>query len=138
MKGIRNYIFSYIYMDNLNKNLPNENIFKLEPEELLYWLNQNFNDDVPIALNTTQELKDAGELLGKLMNVYSYLNSLSLHARLQVRNLKKNKSEKEEIDKAIDRKEILSSYADTIKLRYNAVSRMITVRKQVEDELKML
>lgn len=120
-------------------NTPIDKTFlEIEPEELLCWLNDNFNDDVPIALNTTQDLKNAGELLGKLMNVYSYLNSLSLHARLQVRTLKKNKADKEEIDKAIDRKEILSSYADTVKLRYSAVSRMITVRKQVEDELKML
>ena len=45
---------------------------------------------------------------------------------------------KEEINDCIDRRDILDSFANTVKLQYTAVSRMITVKKQVDDELKML
>ena len=76
--------------------------------------------------------------MGKLTNIYSYLVSLSLFAKLKVREAKKDKTNKEEIDKAVDRKEIITSYADIIKCQYNAVSRMVTVKKQIDDEMHMI
>ena len=115
-----------------------ENILSLDPEDLLHWLNENFLEEVPIAIDNTDDLKKAGILLGKLTNIYSYLVSLSMFAKLKVREAKKNKDNKEEIDKAVDRKEIINSYADIIKCQYNAISRMVTVKKQIDEEMKMI
>lgn len=115
-----------------------ENILSLDPEDLLQWLNSTFLEDIPIAINNTEDLKKAGVLLGKLTNIYSYLVSLSMFAKLKVREAKKDKENKENIDKAIDRKEIINSYADIIKCQYNAVSRMVTVKKQIDEEMKMI
>jgi hypothetical protein len=115
-----------------------ENILSLDPEDLLQWLNSNFLEDIPIAINNVEDLKNAGVLLGKLTNIYSYLVSLSMFAKLKVREAKKDKENKENIDKAIDRKEIINSYADVIKCQYNAVSRMVTVKKQIDEEMKMI
>lgn len=115
-----------------------ENILSLDPEDLLQWLNSNFLEDIPIAINNVEDLKNAGVLLGKLTNIYSYLVSLSMFAKLKVREAKKDKENKENIDKAVDRKEIINSYADVIKCQYNAVSRMVTVKKQIDEEMKMI
>ena len=115
-----------------------ENILSLDPEDLLQWLNSNFLEDIPIAINNVEDLKNAGVLLGKLTNIYSYLVSLSMFAKLKVREAKKDKENKENIDKAVDRKEIINSYADVIKCQYNAVSIMVTVKKQIDEEMKMI
>mgnify|MGYP003312398494 CR=1 FL=1 len=85
-----------------------------------------------------QEIQMQKEDYAEMTELYLRQILISLHRYLSHTNKIDNSQMVEEIDKAIDRKEILSSYADTVKLRYNAVSRMITVRKQVEDELKML
>ena len=61
-----------------------------------------------------------------------------MFAKLKVREAKKDKENKENIDKAVDRKEIINSYADVIKCQYNAVSRMVTVKKQIDEEMKMI
>lgn len=126
-------------MTNQIKNTSQfENILTLEPEDLLQWLNDNFLEDVPTSVSTVDELKTAGVSLGKLTNIYSYLVSLSLYAKLKVREVKKNKENKEIIDKAVDRKEIINSYADIIKCQYTAISRMVTVKKQIDEEIKMI
>ena len=126
-------------MNELDNNTSQfENILSLDPEDLLQWLNSNFLEDIPIAINNVEDLKNAGVLLGKLTNIYSYLVSLSMFAKLKVREAKKDKENKENIDKAVDRKEIIKSYADVIKCQYNAVSRMVTVKKQIDEEMKMI
>lgn len=114
------------------------NILTLDPADLLVWLNDNFLENIPTSVTNIEDLKRSGELLGKLTNIYSYLNSLSLFAKLKVREAKKDKTNKEEIDKAIDRRDIITSYAETIKCQYNAVSRMVTVKKQIDDEMRMI
>ena len=125
-------------VENINNSAQFDNILNMEPASLLLWLNKNFLEDIPTTLETTQDLKKAGELLGRLTNIYSYLISMSLFAKLKVREAKKNKIEKDEIDKCVDRKEIISQFAETIKCQYNAISRMVTVKKQIDDEMKMI
>lgn len=123
---------------NTQSNSQFDSILSLAPEDLLSWLQDNFMEDIPTSVTSVEELKKAGEMLGKLTNIYSYLVSMSLFAKLKIREARKNKDDKEEIDKCVDRKEIISSFADTIKCQYNAISRMITVKKQIDDEMKMI
>lgn len=113
-------------------------ILSLEPQELLMWLNETFMEEIPTSVTSIDELKKAGAMLGKLTNIYSYLTAMSLFAKLKVREAKKNKIDKEEIDKCVDRKEIIASFAETVKCQYTAISRMITVKKQIDDEMRML
>ena len=121
-----------------NNNSQFENILSLDPADLLAWLNDNYLETIPTTVTNVEDLKRSGELLGKLTNIYSYLTSLALFAKLKVREVKKDKANKEEIDKAIDRKEIINSFAEMIKCQYNAVSRMVTVKKQIDDEMRMI
>lgn len=116
----------------------NDNVLSFEPSELLLWLRENCSHEIPEKINTAQDLIEAGELISKLTSTYSYIMSLFLYAKIAVRDAKKNKLSKEEINDCIDRRDILDSFANTVKLQYTAVSRMITVKKQVDDELKML
>lgn len=124
--------------NQMNNTEQFENILSLEPEDLLEWLNNNFLEDIPVTVSDVEELKKAGKMLGELTNIYSYLVSLSLFAKLKVREVKRNKENKDIIDKAVDRKEIINSFAETIKCKYNAVSRMVTVKKTIDEEMKMI
>ena len=125
-------------MDNINNTVQYDNVLTLEPEDLVHWLNDNFAEDIPTSVSTVDDLKKAGELLGKLANIYSYLSTLALYAKLKTREAKKDKGNKEEIDKAVDRKEIINSYVDMAKFRYTALSRMINVKKQIYDEMNFI
>ena len=125
-------------MDNINNTVQYDNVLTLEPEDLVHWLNDNFAEDIPTSVSTVDDLKKAGELLGKLANISYYLSTLALYAKLKTREAKKDKGNKEEIDKAVDRKEIINSYVDMAKFRYTALSRMITVKKQIDDEMNFI
>ena len=84
-------------MDNINNTVQYDNVLTLEPEDLVHWLNDNFAEDIPTSVSTVDDLKKAGELLGKLANIYSYLSTLALYAKLKTREAKKDKGNKEEI-----------------------------------------
>ena len=51
--------------------------------------------------------------------------------------MKREKADKEEIDKMMEREELLTAYCEIVKMNYQAISRMISVRQQVYEELKM-
>lgn len=113
-------------------------ILKLKPQELLLWLNKNCSVIIPERIESAEDLKFSGELIGKITGYYSFLMSIYLNAKIEVRMAKREKLPKEEIEEYIDRRDILKEYTDMLKLQYTSISRMITVKKQVDEELKML
>jgi hypothetical protein len=115
-----------------------EDISQMSPRDLAIWLNNNYLIEIPTTLETCEDLKKAGVLLGKLTNVYSYIISMTTFAKLSVREAKRKKLDKELIDDCMDRKNVLEDFANTLKLQYTAISRMITVKKQIDDEMKMI
>lgn len=124
--------------NNNNESYNINNVLEMKPEALAVWLNQNYLEQIPISLETVEELKAAGTLLGKLANTYSFVKSIGMFANLAVRDSKRKKLDKAIIDENISRRDVLDTFADTIKIQYNAVSRMITVKKQVDDEMRMI
>ena len=113
-------------------------LLQLNPMELGTWLAKNYLFQIPVSINTVDDLKIAGELLGRLTNSYSYINTASTFANMAVRDAKRKKLDKQNIDDCISRRDLLETFADTIKAQYNAVSRMITVKKQMDDEMRMI
>lgn len=112
-------------------------IFSMDPELLLLELSTRVPSHIPISIDTVEDMAEAGKLLGKYASWYSYLMSMSLAAKLKKRALKQEKADKKEIEDALSREEVFSSYADIVKASYNAISRMFTVKQQINDELKM-
>lgn len=116
------------------------NVLGMEPELLAKWIECNFIKEIPITLETADDLKAAGILLGKLTNIYAYLMSLSTYAKLAVKEEKRKatKDSKEELNKSMSRRDIIDDYVSIVKMQYSAVSRMITVKKQIDDEMRMV
>lgn len=114
-----------------------QNILNSDPQELFMWIQREYMSEIPNQIDSSDELAKAGNRLGELINIYSYLMSMTTYANLNVKEKKKNKEDKEAINKAIIIRDILQNSADTIKAQYTAISRMISVRKQVMEEMSM-
>ena len=125
-------------MQNTDKNISYLNVLSMKPKELAIWLEENYACDIPTIIETLDDLKNAGILLGKLTNIYSFIMSMATFAKLSVRDSKRAGLTKDEINDCIDRRDILDNYAATVKMQYTAISRMITVKKQIDEEMKMM
>lgn len=136
-----------------------EEILQTNPIELIDWLQAEFELEVPHKLETIEELKNASKLLSKTTNTYSYLMNVSSYAKIYVREKKRisDKATKEskahkddeelakeaakaklEYENMIDRKEAIDNAADIANKQYNAISRMIAVKREINTELQML
>ncbi len=113
-------------------------LLQMEPPELLDYLTAEFSIEIPVSIESVDDLNNAGVLLGRCAANYSFLLTQAMMAKLAKRILKQEKAEKVEIDKALSREEILNMFADITKTSYNAISRMITVRTQATDEMRMM
>lgn len=127
------------------------NIINSDPFELLDWAKENFSYEVPSGINSVSDMGRVGTLLGTLTNKYSYLVSLTTElalyskmAKLNVPTKPKNADDmpyyiekKEEAEIMEQRKKVIECFANMLKQQYNAVSRMLTVYSQTQEELKM-
>lgn len=124
-------------LDN-NKYRSYREILESDPEELYNWIQERFIEEIPTSLETPDELILAGNRLGELTNIYSYLMSLVSIVNVYVKESKRKKIDKEVIDSFMEIREILQNSSDIIKMQYTAISRMITVKKQANDEINMV
>ena len=126
--------------DLVEKSIQNasfKEIYEMEPFEMTEKLTDSFSYDLPEFLDTPEDLRNAGRLLGELCAAYSYLIQLASYGKLLVRDLKRTKTDKATIDNAIDRRDVINNMAEIIKLQYNTVSRMVSIKQQINYELKM-
>lgn len=108
-----------------------------EPFRLMELFQEEYGYEIPETIDSIEDMKRAGKLLGKLANSYSYLMQLSSYAKLNVRIARRDKKNKEKIEDAIDRKTIIDTFAETVGMQYKAISRMLTIKQQINEELKM-
>ena len=112
-------------------------VYEAPPQELLQALKENFTTKLPTQIETPDDMRDAQKLLSRLASQYSFLQAISVEIKGRKRKLKRDKAEKNEIDDMMEREEMLNAYCDSVKMSYNAISRMITIRQQIYEELKM-
>jgi hypothetical protein len=125
-------------MGQFVKNFRNyKDILNSNPQELFDWIDDKYMEAIPESLETPDELLAAGNRLGELTNIYSYLMSMVTLSNMQLRNTKKDKDKKDEAIEMMNRKDVLQNAAEIIKMQYTAISRMITVKKQADEEINM-
>lgn len=112
-------------------------ILNMPPRSLISWLDENFVKELPMP-ETSTEFAQHNHLLGELANTYAYLTSLHSVAQIMVREAKRQTQDKDYINDCIDRRDVIESYINVVKMQYTAFSRMITVRKQADDEMRMM
>lgn len=114
-----------------------KNMLNISPEELLSVLRKKYLIEIPIEVETPEQMQEAGKLLGVCTSHYTYLENMRLAANLIKRNMKREGRPKEEIEDAVCREEIFKTYSEISKNTYKALSRMIATRQQVLFELRM-
>lgn len=117
-----------------SKPTPN-NLFTMSNSSLLDNLRDIILVDIPTGINSDNDLKRIEYLLGKLANDYSYLITLTGYARNYTRQLKRQGADfKHDYEDMLDKRDTLESMASAVKLQYQAVSRMLTTKIQIEEE----
>ena len=101
-------------------------VLEMQSEELIEWMLKEFAIEIPQAILTIEDMEEAGKILIKLTNYYSYLCALLSFAKINAR-AKKREKEKEAYEDAIDKREIIQNFTDCIKQKYPAVSRAVTI-----------
>lgn len=112
-------------------------IFTMEPEILRAAVATQFPVFIPMSIESVEDMAEAGHLLGRYASWYSYLTGMALAAKLRKRALKQEKADKKAVEDALSREEIFTSYADIVKSAYSAISRMFTIKQEINNELKM-
>lgn len=114
------------------------NLFTMSNTEIIDKLRGTIIEDIPRGIKTEEDLRRLEYLLGKLANDYVYLISMTNYARNYVRQLKrKGKEYQVEYEDMMDKRESLESIASAVKLQYQAVSRMLTIKIELEEENRM-
>lgn len=93
-----------------------------------------FLSNIDISILTTEDAQAATTELGELSNRYAYLSSLSNHAKLYKRRLRRagNVSDYEDM---IDKEAMIADAMSSVDRQYRALSKAITVHIENNKEL---
>lgn len=113
-----------------------EELLSMPPEELMAAASNRFKLDLPPSIDTVDNLNKLAKLMSKSISEYSYLINMAQIARMRKRALKRAGADKFTVEDALTREEIFTNYAEIMKAAYQAASRMITVKQEINEELK--
>ena len=113
-----------------------EELLSMPPEELMAAASNRFKLDLPPSIDTVDNLNKLAKLMSKSISEYSYLINMAQIARMRKRALKRSGADKFTVEDALTREEIFTNYAEIMKAAYQAASRMIAVKQEINEELK--
>ena len=113
-----------------------EELLSMPPEELMAAASNRIKLDLPPSIDTVDNLNKLAKLMSKSISEYSYLINMAQIARMRKRALKRSGADKFTVEDALTREEIFTNYAEIMKAAYQAASRMITVKQEINEELK--
>ena len=113
-----------------------EELLSMPPEELMAAASNRFKLDLPPSIDTVDNLNKLAKLMSKSISEYSYLINMAQIARMRKRALKRSGADKFTVEDALTREEIFTNYAEIMKAAYQAASRMITVKQEINEGLK--
>ncbi len=112
-------------------------LLEMKAEELVPYMMQICTISLPEKIDSIEEMQYASGLLSKASALYSFASNLALTSNIRKRNFKKEKK-KDEYEEEIAREMVFNSFSEQLKMSYNTVSRMFSIKQQISQELKML
>lgn len=113
-----------------------ETMKQMDPEELNKELVHEYVEMIPVEVTSIEDMQKAGKLLGILTNNYSYMLATLNTFKIWVKITKANE-DKKEYEKMVMRRDTVEAIVDILKQQYNAVSRLISVKQEINNELRM-
>lgn len=116
--------------------LTTDTMKNMDPEELNADLIDEYVHEIPVDIESIEDMAKAGHLMGILTNNYSYmvatLNTFKIWTKIA-----KLSEDKKEYEKMVMRRDSVEAIVDILKQQYLAVSRLITIKQEINNELKM-
>ena len=100
-------------------------------------LRTNYAVSLPEEIISIDDMYAVQKLLSRYSANYSFLSAMEIEAKSMKRKAKREKAGKEIIESYLEKEELFHTYAENMKMAYSSLSRMISVRQQINEELKM-
>lgn len=113
-----------------------DELINMDTEEFFNWVTYNFNTDMIEAVETEDDMRQASKMISRAIANYSYLSSLLAFLKIKVRQEKRNKN-KDVYEDLMDKREIVQEAVDSTKMLYNGISRMVTIKIEIDKEMNM-
>ena len=108
---------------------------KLSPIELLNVLTDTFVVQIPEnGIQSVDDMNSIAQMLTETTNSYSFLMQLASLAKLQCREISRHGSKAEKED-SIDKKEIVNNIVHAVEHRMKTLSRLITIKQEINREM---
>lgn len=111
-------------------------ILQCSVEELANWAVPIYFHPIEVDVETVEGMREVSRCMQTLSNQYAFLASVLAVLKYSIRKAKDTKN-KPLADELIDKKEIMQRALDNIKQQQSTVSRLITIRQEVNRELNM-
>lgn len=111
-------------------------IISSSPEEVMDWALKEYFTPMYNTFETPEALCKISEDMVMLVNQYSYLASVLSVLKVECRN-KKNCGDKKKYEELIDKRDIIQRALDSVKLKQSVLSRMVTIKQEIDKEINM-
>lgn len=118
-------------------SLTYRNMVEMDVRELNSYIEEYYIVKVPSEIDTPKGMKEASEALVRANAYNSYFTNKAMDMKILKRKLKREKAPAELIEDALTREEIFTKTAELAKFAYNTVSRLITIKQEMNYELRM-
>lgn len=112
-------------------------MLQMEPQELLNYITATCVVTIPISIENPDEERVAADSLAKASAYYSFLSPLRMQARILKRTLKQQGADKYTVEAMLTREEIFDMQMQVMQQTYNTISRLFTVKAQLNKEFEM-
>ena len=108
---------------------------KMDPEKLAMMLTEECSTKLPSMIDSIDDMVTAQRQLGEITNMYSYMMSCLTLFKIWTKELKK--VDKDEGDRMAMRRDVIDDMTKVVNSRYNGLSRMLSVKQEINKELGM-
>ena len=125
------------YSHKLEPALTAARIMELLVEDLIRALDRQCRLSPPKQLSSPEDLDRAAHLMSRCTSLYAYLTEMALYMENRKRQLKASGAAKGEIEEALMKQKILTSFAEFAHQTSAVTSRMASLKTMAQQELTM-
>ena len=117
----------------------NKKILKMPLDDFVKWISDSFFVEVQedISNLTIDDANNIAKMMSQATNAYTYLIQVRAYLQSAYRTSKNNKEKPEIYQDYMDKRDFIDTAISASKQQYNNLSRLITVRQSIVEELRM-
>ena len=114
-------------------NLTEQGIYESDPMELEEAMRKEFYIEIPLCIETEEDMAKAQQLLAKCGAYYSYLAYTTLQIRIRKKKMRMDRADKDAISRVMIYEDIFQTFTDLTKQAFSTISRMLSVKSMQTD-----